>query len=337
MSHPSPSVWAEMAGTNEYVQTERRRAIAWKLATETLPAEARTPGRYVSDVGQEVGSPLEFCLPVEHAGLNLLPAVRSNAIGLFKELGIPWHHGVSGGPGNHLLSSQVQCVNALGQMVNDADRLRLAFGDVVGINEVLEVEPGRFLTFEYIGSEDLLHEAVDGARTRGSRCTSVDAAFLHRSLDGVVELVLVEWKYTESYAPRSPEPAKDAVRLRRYEALLANPSGPVRAELVPFTALAQEPIYQLMRQQLLASELECTRAEGADRVRVVHVMPAANAEYRASVHGPDLRALGSTVEQVWQRLLRTPERFAHLDSARFLDPAITSPEYAQRYGEREPA
>jgi hypothetical protein len=324
-----------MPGTNDYVQAERRRAIAWKQATATLPAEAKTPGRYLSHDGQEVGPPLEFCLPVEHAALNLLPEVRDAAIALFEELEIPWHHGASGGPGNHLLSSQVQCVNALGQMVGDAERLRLAFGDVVEIDEVLEIEPGRFLTFEYIGAEDLLHEAVDGMRTRGSRCTSVDAAFRHRASDGAVEVVLVEWKYTESYAPRSPEPAKDAVRLRRYETLLSDPDGPVRADLVSFAALAQEPIYQLVRQQILASELERTQAEVADRVRVVHVLPAANAGYRASVHGSELQALGSTLEEVWQRLLRTPARFAHLDSARFLDPAVTSTEYVQRYGEPE--
>jgi hypothetical protein len=67
---------------------------------------------------------------------------------------------------------------------------------------VLEIEPGRFLTFEYIGPKDYLHEAKNGVRIRGAHCTSVDAAFLHRGTDGVVELVLVEWKYTESYRVR---------------------------------------------------------------------------------------------------------------------------------------
>ena len=44
----------------------------------------------------------------------------------------------------------------------------------------------------------------------------VDAAFLHRARDGVVELVLVEWKYTESYRVRAADPAKDSVRFGRY-------------------------------------------------------------------------------------------------------------------------
>jgi len=53
-----------------------------------------------------------------------------------------WHAGVGSGPSNHLLSSQVQCTNALGQMVTDPERIARAFG--LGVGEVLQIEPGRF-------------------------------------------------------------------------------------------------------------------------------------------------------------------------------------------------
>lgn len=122
---------------------------------------------------------------------------------LFTELGIPWHAGIDGGPSSHLLSSQVQCVNALGQMVRDPERLVRAFGELLGIGEALQIEPDRYLTFEYIGPSDYFGEAPGGHRTRGAQCTSVDAAFKHRGWDGVVELVLLEWKYTESYRVRT--------------------------------------------------------------------------------------------------------------------------------------
>ena len=42
--------------------------------------------------------------------------------------------------------------------------------------------------------------------------------------------------------------------------------------------------------------------------------------------------LGSTVKQVWHRLLRQPDRFVSLDSKLFADPAVTSAEYVARYG-----
>jgi hypothetical protein len=92
----------------------------------------------------------------------------------------------------------------------------------------------------------------------------------------------------------------------------------------------QEPLYQLVRQQLLAHALEKDRAHGAERVRIVHVSPADNHAYQQSLQ-PAHRALGDSVTEVWSKLLRRPDRFLSLDSALFLDEAITSPEYALRY------
>jgi len=207
-----------------------------------------------------------------------------------------------------------------------------AFGAVLGVAEVLEVEPGRFLTFEYIGEVDYFNESPAGRRVRGAHCTSVDAAFLHRALDGATELILVEWKYTESYQPRKVDRAKDAVRWARYGTALSKPDGPVRAELAKFADLLDEPFYQLVRQQLLAHALETDHAHGADRVRVVHVLPSGNVAYHQSLHQSAMRALGGSVAEVWRRLLRHSDRFVSIDSAVFLDPAITSDEYVARYG-----
>ena len=312
-----------------FTEQQRQQAAAWKAFTTTLPAEAKQPAPYVDKTGTERGPSYAFCLPREHAALSLLPEVRELALALFDELRIPWHAGVDGGPSNHLLSSQVQCVNALAQMVHDPERLRLAFSDPLGTDEALEIEPGRFLTFEYIGPTDYFDEAPAGVRVRGARCTSVDAAFLHRTRDGVVELVLLEWKYTESYRARPDEPAKDLTRWERYGAAWSDPDGPILPAL-PFEQVLQEPIYQLVRQQLLAHSLEKDRAHGADRVRVVHVSPPENLAYQQSLQASH-RALGETVSEVWSRLLRHPDRFVSLDSALFLDEDVTSVEYTLRY------
>jgi hypothetical protein len=312
-----------------YSEQEKTRAIAWKKSTTTLPSEAREPASYVNKDGLARGTAYDFCLPRQYADLSLLPEVRSEALELFAELGIPWHAGIDGGPSNHLLSSQVQCVNALAQMVTDPGRIIRALGEVLGIDEVLVIEPGRYLTFEYIGPTDFFGEVPKGQRIRGAHCTSVDAAFLHRAADGLRELVLVEWKYTESYRVRKPDPARDATRLGRYGAAVTDPDGPVRANVLAFEHLLDEPIYQLVRQQLLAHELE--RAGVADRVRVLHVLSPDNAEYQQSLARPEHRALGETVSEVWRRLLRRPDRFTSVDPALFLDPAITSREYVLRH------
>ena len=194
-----------------------------------------------------------------------------------------------------------------------------------------KIEEGRWLTFEYIGEHDVLHEAKDGVRTRGAHCTSVDAAFLHTTTDGVRELVLVEWKYIEQYRKRGDDPG-DATRRARYKHLLDAPDGPIHGDLVEFDELLQEPLYQLMRQQLFAHELEKAGAHGARRVRVAHVLPPANIGYQRSLYGTGVKALGSTVDEVWQQLLRHTDRFVHIDPAVFLDPAVTSAEYVARYG-----
>jgi hypothetical protein len=316
-------------GNMSYLVEQRLCARSWKVHTNALPVAAQLPAEYVDKNGLTDGHLREYCLPPGLATHNLLPDVRDRALALFSELGIPWHAGIDPGPSNHLLSSQVQCANALTLMVTDPSRIVRAFGDVIGIGEVLQIEPGRWLTFEYIGPVDFFGEAPDRKRVRGSRCTSVDAAFLHRAPDGARELVLVEWKYTESYRVRRADPVRDAVRRRRYEAAITDPDGPVRADLLAFEYLLDEPFYQLVRQQLLAHALE--QSGVADRVRVAHVLPPGNHEYQRSLARPEHRALGDTVSQVWQQLLRWPDRFTTMDPEAFLTPLVTSDEYVLRY------
>ena len=176
---------------HSYSSHERERAARWKHTSPLLPDEARADAHYGLRRNGTPGPSYGFCLPREHASHTLLPEVRVAALELFAELGIPWHKGIAKGPSNHLLSSQVQCVNALGQMVGDPARVELAFGELLGIAEVLQIEPGRYLTFEYIGPTDYFGESRSGNRVRGSQCTSVDAAFLHRTVGGLTERVLV--------------------------------------------------------------------------------------------------------------------------------------------------
>lgn len=304
-----------------FAERERLRAAAWAARRGFEPAP------WIDHTGRERGRPLPWCLPRDHAAHNLLRGVRGPAVALFHELGIPWHCGVDGGPGNNLLSSQVQCVNALMPAVGDASVPARVFASAIDVGEVVEIEAGRFLTFEYIGPTDYFGESPGRPRVRGARCTSVDAAFQHIAPDGVLELVLVEWKYTESYATAPlRDPVRDAIRRRRYEVDLLDPDGPINSSVVSVDDLLVEPVYQLVRQQLLAWRLERDPAVPAQRVRVLHARPAENFAYQASV--PEhLAHLGSTVDEVWGRLLQADDRFTSMDSAA-LD---TSTGYANRY------
>jgi hypothetical protein len=314
-----------------YKHEEAARASTWKQSTPTLPEIARVAAPYVDKSGLSNGSPLGYCLPVSYADLNLLPEVRVAALALFAKLGIAWHAAIGDGPSNNLLSSQVQCVNALGQMMGDPDRIVQAFGGPLATTGVRQIEPGRFLTFEYIGPTDFFGESPNRPRVRGAGCTSVDAAFVHETAEGAVELVLLEWKYTEQYLRPSRDPRKDRIRADRYEAAWSHVDGPVRSDVLAFVDILDEPFYQLVRQQLLAHELEMIRAEGADRVRVVHIAPQANIEYQRSLPRAVHKSAGETVAAVWASMLRRPDRFLSVESSIFLDPAVTSADYVHRY------
>jgi hypothetical protein len=141
---------------------------------------------------------------------------------------------------------------------------------------------------------------------------------------------LVEWKYTESY-DAAPDRRGDDTRTRRWGPFLADPDGPIDGTLMPLPRYFDEPFYQLVRQQLLADQLERSHALGADRVRVVHVLSPQNVAYQRSVHHDEQRALGTSVSAIWNQLLRRRDRFTTLDPAVFLDPEITSAEYVSRY------
>lgn len=260
----------------DYAAMTNQSLAKWKAATSTLPDEARSPGTVRNRAGQEVE--VDYCLPKEFAEHNLLPEVRQLALELFKQLGITWHQGVGGRPSPHQRSSQVQCVNAFGQMMNEPKRIIRAFGEALDIAAVRDFgvidssEAGRYLTFEFIGATDYFGEGSKGKRTRGSQSTSVDAAFAYTTYAGVDELALVEWKFTEKH-PRADRkaPAREAERRSRYAKVLTARDSPIDVADVNVADLFHEPIYQRMRQRLLAHKLESDPSVKAQVVRVVHV------------------------------------------------------------------
>lgn len=303
-------------------------ALAWKGATPTLPAEARGPGRYIRD-GEPSGRPLDLCLPVEFARLNLLPDVRDAALAFFAEEQVAWHGG--GGPSNHLLSSQIQCLNALTPGLSDPDFVRDAFGGVLSIAEVLPVEPGRYLTFEFIGSQDYLGEGRGLPRTRGTMTTSSDAAIKYRTVNGAVEMALVEWKFAEDYRAHELKPPRGRSRASRYLDLWNSAAGSFRSDLVPYDDLFVEPMYQLLRQQLLAWAMESDGSLCLDAVRVVHICPTDNDGVHSAARLPSHVAAGGDPIAIWSELVGG-SRFASIDSSAFLREGLRTDEYRDRYG-----
>lgn len=267
-------------GANDFLSGARAEAIAWKQAN--LQAEACIPSPYGPS-----SSVYPFVLPADHRWDNLLPDARHVARTRFEHAGISWH-GESDGPNPHLLSSQVQCLNALAPMVERPDDLRKWLGGFLPVAEVIpfgattgsRFDASDHVVFEWQGLSDHLGEWGGKAPTRGSHATSIDAAVRYRTPQGAVEIALIEWKYTESYpyAGRlSGDARRQHTRLSRYRGLVESVEGPIRlGRGVDYEDLFAEPTYQLMRQQLLAWCIEAAGELDVARAVVVHCAPSAN-------------------------------------------------------------
>ncbi len=338
-----------MGKATSFLATEKVRQAGLKDDTTLFSLRACVDGPYSVPTAKHPHPPTyPFCLPVALAAENLYDEVRASQIQAFAVRGIPWHKGVNGGPTTHLCSSQVCCVNFLAPLATRPEALinlvRPLYPDSL---EMLPVDPcaGDYVEFEWIG--DPLVNYLDegnkqGTRTRGANCTSADAAVRYRDTSGAEHVILIEWKYCESYRDLATIPPArrllssvdgtltPAARTRRarYEerldALVDLPDG------LTFDDLCVEPLYQLMRQQLLAREMETVGRE-ADSVSVLHLSPRANHDFTL-ITSPALRTWAKSqyqgedlsVTEAWLRLQSGGARFQRAAIEDFFAPALAS-------------
>ena len=180
------------------------------------------------------------------------------------------------------------------------------------LETMLLVENGQYVSFEWIGARNYLGEKVigSGKRSRGANCTSTDAIVLFKRRDGKKQVVLIEWKYTESYGTTSYKIARSGTDRRTiYRHLFESPDCPINKELLPnFDALFHEPFYQFMRQQFLTNEMEKAHELDADIVSLLHIAPAHNKDFR-KITSPELTSLGTSATDVWTKLVLGEDRF----------------------------
>jgi hypothetical protein len=305
-----------------FLDDEKPHQTKFKRESLFFSEPARQKGEYK-------GKLRPFCVPVGLAEENLSPEIRNAAMASFASKHIRWHDGQAGKPSNHMCDSQVCCVNFLFSFADRpeplATLLRPLFPE---LKQAVLVEDGQFVTFEWIGDQNYLGENVrpGGHRSRGALSTSADAAVAFEREDGQKQVVLIEWKYTESYGA---QPFKTAVsgtdRMAIYRPLFDRADCPIDSALLPsFESLFYEPFYQLMRQQFLAHEMEKARERGADIVSLLHVAPFHNHDFRR-VTSPELQPLGDTAMGVWKKLVNTPGRFVSVSTEGLFGPMLAKP------------
>jgi len=306
---------------------EREKIRLVPLKKSLFSANACTAGSYN-------GSQYEFCLADDCSAENLHKSIRSDALEYFRTRDIPWHAGKGEKhalPSTHLCCSQSACVNFWFPFIRDASALRAILSDVgYSVSEVLPfvndmpLSSGQspFVAFEWIGKRNYLdelsrgHPAKDETRTRGAHFTSADFAFRFRRPDKRIQIVLGEWKYTESYATtKSLQISKSGTdRLKKvYRKSLSQPDCQIRLPAeVKFNDLFFDPFDQMMRLQLLATAMERER-ENADVVSVLHIAPRANEDLVNRITSPVLgRVFPERDIHEIQRALVAKDRFRGL-------------------------
>jgi len=291
---------------SKFLESEKPHQSAFKQASPTITPESRQPGLYKTKYRP-------FCLPLQHSEQNLFPSIRESALLHFAKHEIKWHDGQNGKCSNHMCDSQVCCVNFLFPFADQPEALaHLLKPFYPQLDHMLPVEDGKLVSFEWIGAQNYLGEKIsrNGKRSRGANFTSADAIVMFERTDKKRQIVLIEWKYTESYGGTNLKFAKSGTdRTRIYRHLFDSEDCAIRKELLPdFDSLFFEPFYQFMRQQFLAHEMEKARKMGADIVSLLHIAPAHNQDFK-NVTSPALQHLGNSPTEIWHKLVREEDRF----------------------------
>jgi len=297
-------------------------------------------GRYENKKGAKR---YPFCLHEDCSAENLHESIRDEAIEYFQNRRIPWHDGKTKKtkhdlPSSHLLCSQSFCVNTFFPFIHEKDLLCEILNDIGFLaKEVLpfyedvsedmpkQKECDIFVCFEWIGKKNYLGELIQKGkkRTRGKNFTSSDFAIRFKQNDGDIHIVLGEWKYSERYdAGKNMRFSKYGTdRLSIYRDSLLHDSSQIQLKNIECSGCEQnancdlraetmfyEPFYQLMRLQLLASQMELHEEMKADIVSVLHVSPHANKELLENITSPSLRCMGNDLYEIWEKIV-IPKRF----------------------------
>lgn len=250
-------------------------------------------------------------LPYELASETLHASIRESALAYFERHRIKWWtsrwdqrtNEMEARPTGHLNSSQVACVNHLEPARVDRNVAARVVANIAPSLAPVEVDDG-FVDYEWIGLANYLGEL--GPRVRGANITSLDAVMCGER-DGERVLLVLEWKYLESYGGESvARSARGTDRVATYMKLLDDPDCPIVAGA--HARLSYEPYYQLMRQTLLAWQMVTHREFGASDWLHVHVVPELNAALRRRTKAaPDLA--GASMAEAWRSVLKQPERY----------------------------
>lgn len=248
----------------------------------------------------------------------------TEAISYFEDNRIPWwsiENPSSRIPSTDMLSSQMQCVNYLFPLCRDKKVVlqlaKLFDSSINGILlPVLPCYGEQYIDFGFVYHNDrILGEATQN-KMRGGLWTSADACILARR-GWTKILILIEWKYAESYCDSFENKVGGAL-MGRYNPLIKQSEQLIEFPAPEYGYYYYEPFYKLMRQTLLAEGI--IKEKIADEYLHVVVAPAINRD----LFDNNFAFTFENLETTWKQCLRNPDKFVMIDSGRILKEVVSS-------------
>lgn len=305
----------------KFLEEEKVHQMAFKTNWPAISEAARFDGLYKTKTRP-------FCFPRVLSNENLFPEIQESVLAYFDRREIKWHDAIDKKPSNHMCDSQVCCANFLFPFADKPEALAALLRPLFpSLEKMLPIEDGQFVAFEWIGQENYLREKIsrNGKRTRGANFTSADSAVMFQHRNGAKQIVLIEWKYTESYSSTDYKIAKSGTDRRKiYAHLFDADDCPLDKMFLPhFDELFYEPFYQFMRQQFLAHEMEKAHELNVDLVALLHISPAHNLDFKR-ITSSKLQHLGDSATTVWRNLVKNPGKFLAVSTEDLFGPFDTT-------------
>jgi hypothetical protein len=236
---------------------------------------------------------------LQNSDNNFFQPIVKNVKDYFKYNEIHWWRGTE--PTGHTLSAQTSCLNHLFPIRNDKEAVLALLSSFSGnFTDVLQIvtdkyEPA-YISFEQVSDSDLLNE---GHPTRGSMCTSIDACIYAVHQNGAKWLIIMSWRYAESYdnIDKSSGPTGE-IRRKRYDGLIHRSSQLICDPLQDKkNCYYYDPFYSLMRQTIWAEQMISNNKKetiSADKFLHIHVVPGKNIELLGNIYSCSKKDMAST-------------------------------------------
>lgn len=267
----------------------------------------------------------EHILPARRWTRNLWSGIRGAAVDYFSHEKIKWHD-----QRDNLLSSQILCVNIfypLRKYLSVLDGFLREF--YPSLTKVTDID------FEYIGPRNYFNEPGG----RGFNRTSADVVITWEDTKGKNNLLLVEFKFTESNfgeCSKRENPDRDRCNYgelvisstqtecyrsevgRPYWDMILVPQGPFIREMLNKTQYCpfRYDFYQLMRNQLLA---KCIAEDKGSGFHIAEFAVCYDVRNKNLLNLSHPVGGNSNPFTSWESFLKNPSSFKHFTIQQFLE------------------